>query len=110
VGLRLWMRWSESNPLWCRFIARVWNSVKYERPFHDIREGIRKKVFVAPDAYVAWDVHSGAVRQAMYRIGQGNVKPGYGDAVVRMCLQALGVSVTTIMEIMATELPDFPDK
>ena len=108
VGIRLWMRWAEGNPLWCRFIGRVWNSVKYERPFQDIREGIRKKVFVAPDAYVAWDVVSGAIRQAMFRIGEGSVRRNYGDAVVQMCLQALGVSAKTTLEIMTFKLPQIP--
>jgi AcrR family transcriptional regulator len=110
VGTRLWMRWAEGNPLWCRFIARVWNSVKYEKPFQDIREGIRKKVFVAPDAYVAWDVISGAIRQAMFRIGEGSVRRNYGDAVVQLCLQALGVSAKTTAEIMAFELPEVPSR
>jgi AcrR family transcriptional regulator len=108
VGTRLWMRWAEGNPLWCRFITRVWNSVKYEMPFQDIREGIRKKVFVAPDAHVAWDVISGAIRQAMFRIGEGSVRRNYGDAVVQMCLQALGVSAKTTLEIMTFELPEVP--
>jgi hypothetical protein len=67
MGIRLWMRWAEGNPQWCRFIARAWNSVKYERPFQDIREGIRKKVFAVPDAYVAWDVLSGLVGRRLGR-------------------------------------------
>ena len=108
VGIRLGMRWAEGNPLWCRFVVRVWNSVKYDMPFQDIREGIRKKVFVAPDTYVAWDVVSGAIRQAMFRIGEGSVRRNYGDAVVRMCLQALGVSAKTTLEIMTFELPQIP--
>lgn len=110
IGIRLWMRWATANPSWCLFIARVWNSVKYERPLKDIREGIRKKAFAAPDAYVAWDVVSGAVRQAMFRAGEGNVRRNYGDAVVRMCLQALGVKADRMSEIMDFELPDLPGR
>jgi hypothetical protein len=108
VSTRLWMCWAQANPSWSLFNARVWHSVKYERPFQDIREGIRKKVFKAPDAYVAWDVISGAVRQAMYRIGEGNVRRDYGDAVAQMCLQALGVSPETISKIMTFALPEMP--
>jgi AcrR family transcriptional regulator len=110
VGMRLWMRWAQTNPSWSLFIARVWNSVKYERPLQDIREGIRKKLFVAPDAFVAWDVISGAVRQAMFRIGEGNVRRNYGDTVVQMCLQALGASPETTAEILSLSLPDIPQK
>jgi len=108
LGIRLWMRWAESNPSWCLFIAQVWHSIKYERPLQDIREGIRKKVFLAPDAYVAWDVVSGSIRQAMFRIGEGNARRNYGDAVVQMCLQALGVSAGMRSEIMNCVLPEVP--
>lgn len=108
VGIRLWMRWAMANPSWSLFIARVWNSIKYERPFHDIRDGIEKKLFSAPDPYVAWDVMSGAVRQAMFRIGEGDAPPEYGDSVARMCLLALGVIPGTMANIMAIPLPAVP--
>ena len=105
IGIRLWMRWAEANPLWCRFIARIWNSVKYEQPFQDMRECIRRKVMVVPDVYVAWDVLSGAIRQAMFKIGEGGVRRHYGDAVIQLCLQALGVREEKKAEIMSAVLP-----
>jgi AcrR family transcriptional regulator len=109
VGIRLWMRWAVANPQWCLFIAQAWGSVKYEQPFQDIRGAIRKKAFTAPDAYVAWDVVSGAIRQAMYRIGEGSrVRRDYAEAVIRMCLQALGASATLRSEIMDFALPGVP--
>lgn len=108
VGTRLLMRWALSNPSWCRFIAHVWNSVTYERPFQDIRAAIRKKTFAAPDPYVAWDVLSGALRQAMFKIGDGGVRDNYPDGVVLMCLQALGARPETIADIMSFTLPDAP--
>ena len=108
IGVRLWMRWAMANPSWCLFIARIWNSIKYEQPLHDIRKAIRKKQFLAPDPDVAWDVLSGAVRQAMFRIGESTVRRNYGDSVARMCLQALGVQSETMAEIMAFPLPKTP--
>jgi AcrR family transcriptional regulator len=108
VGIRLWMRWAVANPSWCLFIARVWNSIKYQRPIHDIRQGIRKKQFQAPDSFVAWDIVSGAIRQAMFRIGEGVTRRNYDKSVARMCLQALGVRSETMAEIMAFPLPEVP--
>ncbi len=108
VGTRLLMRWAVSNPAWCRFVGHVWNSVTYERPFQDIRSAIRRKTFVAPDAYVAWDVLSGALRQAMFKIGEGRVPDNYPEQVVLMCLQALGARAETIADIMSFSLPDAP--
>lgn len=105
LGLRLWMRWAQANPSWSLFIARVWEDREYEQPVRDIREGIKKKIFLAPDPHVAWDVIRGAIRQAMFRIGGGDTRSSYGDAVAQMCLQALGLKSESSKEIMALELP-----
>ena len=108
VGIRLWMRWALEHPSWCLFLARVWNSIKYDLPIGDIREGIEAKVFDAPDPAVAWDVISGAVRQAMFRIGEGNVDETYGNALTQMCLQVLRVDAELIALTMEVPLPDTP--
>jgi AcrR family transcriptional regulator len=108
IGIRLWMRWAVAHPSWCLFLARVWNSIKYELPIGDIREGIAKNIFFAPDPYVAWDVISGAVRQAMFRIAEGNTDGSYGNSVAQMCLQVLGIRAEIIKDIMAMPLPDVP--
>lgn len=52
------------------------------------------------------DVLSGALRQAIFRIGERNVRSNYGDQVVQMCLRALGAHAETISEIMRLERPD----
>ncbi len=109
VGIRLWMRWAQANPSWSLFIARVWHVGQLDQPVRDIREGIRKKIFFVPDLDVAWDVVRGSIRQAMFRIGEGNVRKSYGDSVVEMCLQALGLEKESTREIMGIELPDIPD-
>ena len=106
IGIRLWMRWAVQNPAWSLFLAQVWNSIKYELPIGDIRKGIARKIFFAPDPFVAWDVISGAVRQAMFRIAEGDTSSCYGNSVAQMCLQVLGVSTETITEIMAMPLPE----
>ena len=110
VGLRIWLRLVQSDPAKCLFIARIGlaNSASYEIPFRDIREGLRKKMLTAPDAYVAWDVVYGAIRQAMFRIGEGNVSQNYGEDVVRLCLQTLGTRAEAISEIMTTPIPEGP--
>lgn len=59
---------------------------------------------------MVWDLISGSVRRAMFRIGEGNVRRNYGDAVVQMCLQALGASSETTAEILSLSLPDIPQK
>ncbi len=108
VGLRIWLRWVQADLSRCRFLARVGltNSASYKIPFRDIREGIRKKMLVAPNAYAAWDVIYGAIRQAMFKISEGNVHQNYSDEVVQLCLQALGTRSEVITEIMTAPLND----
>lgn len=106
LGIRLWMTWAVEHPSWCLFLARVWNSIKYEEPLRDIREGIEGEIFYAPDPYVAWDAISGAIRQAMFRIAEGNTNETYGDSIAKLCLQLLGVRPTAIKSIMAMTLPN----
>ena len=112
VGLRIWIRWAQADRFRCLFIARMGlaNPASYERPLQDIRAGIRKKMLVAPDAYVAWDVVAGAIRQAMFRISEGNVRWDYGDSIVQLCLRALGAPADKTLEIMSFVLPDNPDQ
>jgi len=112
VGLRIWMRWVQADRFRCLFIARVGfvNPASYERPLRDIRAGIKRKMLVAPDAHVAWDVVSGAIRQAMFRIGEGDVHRNYGDAIVQLCLQALGAGADKTLEVMNVVLPDNLDQ
>lgn len=105
VGLRLWMRWAQANPSWCLFIARIWNLGNYDRPLRDIGQAIKDRAFSVPNAAVAWDVISGGVRQAMFRIAEGGVTAKYGDQVAQTCLNALGVNARIADEIMKAPLP-----
>lgn len=105
LGIRMWVKWAQANPSWSLFIARTWNVGDFAEPVRDIREGIRKKLFLASDPVAAWDVVSGAMRQAMFRIGEGHTRRSYADAVVAMCLQALGLSSESSKKILAIELP-----
>lgn len=112
VGLRIWLRWAEADPFRCLFVARVGleNPSSYDKPLKDIRAGIRQKRFTVEDASVAWDVVWGAIRQAMFRISKGNVRRNYGDAIVQLCLQALGAHADKTLEIMNFVLPDSTDQ
>ena len=46
----------------------------------------------------------------MFRIGEGGARLKYGDAVVLMCLQALGLKSEVMKRIMELELPDIPSR
>lgn len=98
------MNWAQSNPSWSLFIARVWHIGDHSAPLRDIGDGIRERMLSAPGPDVAWDVVAGAVREAMFRIGKESLPPTYGDAVARLCLQALGLPSAPLATIMALPL------
>ena len=110
MGTRLFLAKAQSDPVWSRFVARVWRLGGQELPLHDLQEGIRLGVFRAPSAEVARDLVFGAVREALFRIGRQRVSSEYGAQVTEMCLQALGVDARRIAAAMKHELPALQSK
>ena len=109
VGLRCFFAKAETNPVWCRFVARVWKVGGFELPARDIDEGLRSGVFRAPSAMAARDLGVGGLRDALLRIGTEATPSGYGAQMTELCLQALGTSPRLIAAVMNHPLPSsFP--
>jgi AcrR family transcriptional regulator len=108
VGLRVFFAVAQTDPVWCRFIARVWKVGGAELPARDLEEGLRLGIFRAPSAMAARDLLFGAVRQALLRIGSERTPPGYGAQMTELCLQALGTDARRIAAAMNQELPSLP--
>jgi AcrR family transcriptional regulator len=105
VGLRLFFAKAQSDPVWCRFVARVWKIGGIELPTRDLEEGARLGIFRAPSAEVARDLLFGALREALLRIGSERVHETYGAEMTELCLQALGADARRIAAVMKHELP-----
>jgi AcrR family transcriptional regulator len=90
VGLRLFFAWAQADPVWSRFVARVWKLGGIELPSRDLEHGLRAGVFHAPSATAARDLVFGAVREGLLRIANGQTPPAYGSQMTELCLQALG--------------------
>jgi AcrR family transcriptional regulator len=108
VGLRLFFAVAQTDPVWCRFIARVWKVGGAEMPARDLEKGLRLGIFRAPSAVAARDLLFGAVRQALLRIGTERTPPAYGAQMTELCLQALGTDERRIATVMNHELPSLP--
>lgn len=108
TGLRLFLLRAESDPVWCRFVARVWKLGPLAAPRRDLRNGLKQGELRFRDIESALDVVLGAVRQALFRIGAGRASTSYRDEVVEMCLQAIGTPPARIANILAAELPALP--
>jgi AcrR family transcriptional regulator len=108
VGLRLFFAKAKADPVWCRFVARVWKVGGVELPARDLEGGLRLGVFRAPSSEVARDLLFGGIRQALVRIGGGRAHASYGAQMTELCLQALGTDARRIAAVMSHELPRLP--
>jgi AcrR family transcriptional regulator len=107
VGLRLFLGRAQQDPVWSRFVARVWKLRGLELPLRDL-EGLRLGHFRVSSREAAHDLIFGGVRQALTRIGAGRVPAPYGDSVTEVALQALRADPRRIAAALAHELPSVP--
>jgi len=105
TGIRLFLASAEANPVWCRFVARVWKLGALEIPRRDLRDGLKKGELRVPGVEVAMDVVLGGLREALFRMGSERPPRGYRDRVVEVCLQALGAEPALIARVLAQKLP-----
>lgn len=108
LGVRLFLARGQADPIWCRFVARVWKLGGWELPARDLEDGLRLGVFRTPNADAARDVLFGGIREALFRIGREPVSPEYGAQMAEIFLQALGVDARHIAAVMKHELPALP--
>lgn len=106
VGLRLFFARAERDPLWCRFVARVWKIGGQELPLRDLAEGIRLGHFRVPSREAAFDLLFGGIREALRRLGQGKAPASFGEQMTEICLQALGTEPRRIKATLAYPLPE----
>lgn len=110
VGFRLFFKRAQRDPVWCRFVARVWKLGGLELPTRDLEAALRLGHVRVPSRAAANDMLYGGLREALLRIGEGRVPAAFGDQMVEICLQALGASRARIAAVFAQKLPDVPAK
>ena len=110
VGLRLFFAHAQRDPVWSRFVARVWKVGGLELPVHDLEVGLRLGHFRVPGRDAARDLLLGGAREALRRIGEGQAPPSFGDQMAELCLQALRADQRRIDAALAQPLPDVPER
>jgi AcrR family transcriptional regulator len=105
VGLQLFFAKAQADPVWCRFVARVWKLGGLELPARDLEQGLRQGIFRAPSLAAAQDLLFGGVREALSRMGKERTPPSYGSQMTELCLQALGTDSRRIASVLKHELP-----
>lgn len=105
VGIRCYFAHARTDPLWCRFVSRVWRVGARELPLRDVDSGIRLGLFQVTDREAAHDMLFGGIREATRRMGDQRVAADFGDRVVELCLLTLRASPRSIAAVLAYELP-----
>ncbi len=105
LGLRLFFARAQADPVWCRFVARVWKIGGLELPTRDLDEGARIGVFRTPYPDVARDLLFGGLREALSRIGTELAPPAYAEQMIELCLRVLGANARQIAAVMKHPLP-----
>ena len=105
VGLRLFFAKAHADPIWCRFVARIWKIGGLELPTRDLAAGVRTGAFRVPNAAAARDLLFGGLREALLRMGNERTPAAYGAQMTEICLQALGMDSRRIAAVMNHELP-----
>jgi AcrR family transcriptional regulator len=108
IGLRLFFARAQTDPVWCRFVARMWKVGGIELPTRDLEAGLGLGVFRVPSKAVARDLLLGGIRAALMRIGSEATPPTYGNEMTEICLQALGTDPRRIADVLKHELPSLP--
>ena len=105
VGLRLFFAHAQRDPVWCRFVAKVWKVGGLESPMRDLDVGIRSGHFRVPDRDAARDLVFGGVRAALERMGERRTPATFGAEVTEICLHALRADPRRIAAALAHDLP-----
>lgn len=107
TGVRLWLRWARTDPVWCAFIVRSrFRGPLVERQLTaDLRDGRRAGSFEFPSIGIARDLVVGTILEAMHRTMTAPVSMAYPDGVARVILRGLGLEAHTISRLLARPLP-----
>lgn len=107
TGMRLWLRLSRQDPVFCAFVVRSrFRGAAVERSLAvDLGAGLRSGRMTAPSVQLARDLVVGTIREAQARMMGARVPASYPDDVVRIILRALGVDERRIGALLAAPVP-----
>lgn len=107
TGVRLWLRWSQSDAIGCGFVvrSRLRGPLVEEQVASDLRDGLRAGKFRFPSVEIARDMLVGTILEAMNRFLTSRVPLGFADDVARVILRGVGVDGRGIERLLARPLP-----
>ena len=112
LGVRLWLRKAQSDPVWCAFVAKaVTHGDLVEKTLaRDLRNGLRTGVFEFDSVPAARDLVVGTLHEAMRRMSGGRVPATFTDDVARLVFRGLGLSRRRVEAVLRRPVPAFRRK
>ncbi len=109
LGVRLWLRKAQIDPVWCAFVARavIHGEVVEETLRRDLRNGARAGVFVFQSVQAARDLVVGTLHEAMRRMAVGQVPAAFTAEVARLVFCGLGMPSRRVEAALRRPLPAF---
>lgn len=107
IGVRLWMRKAQGDPLWCAFTLRSSDiGLSAEKALSgDMRAGLRSGQFHYTNFDAAYDLVVGTVREGMRRLLGSPRRRGYDAEIARAVLRGLGLAAPAIEKAVAIPVP-----
>lgn len=108
TGVRLWLRWSQSDAIGCSFVVRSrFRGPLVERQLAaDLKDARDAGTFRFPDVKIARDLVVGTILEAMHRIMTARRVPkSFTNDVTRTILQGVGATEPEIGRLLADPLP-----
>lgn len=107
TGVRLWLRWAQSDEVGCGFVvrSRFRGPLVEQQLATDLKDGLEAGKFTFASVETARDLVVGTILEAMHRMMTSKVADTYVDRVAGLILQGVGVNRRRIERLMATPLP-----
>jgi AcrR family transcriptional regulator len=107
-GVRFWLAWAQGDPTGCSFVVRS----RFRGPLvekqlaADLRDGLEAGDFEFPSVAIGRDLVVGTLLEAMHRMINERVPPGYLDGVATTVLRGLGVDRRSVGRLMRRPVPE----
>lgn len=109
LGVRLWLRKAEMDPVWCAFVAKAVNhgEVVEDTLRCDLDNGARAGAFVFESVQAARDLVVGTLHEAMRRMSSGAVPATFADDISRLVFRGLGLPSRRVQAALRRPIPAF---
>jgi AcrR family transcriptional regulator len=109
LGVRLWLRKAEIDPVWCAFVAKAvtHGDVVEETLRRDLRNGARAGVFAFNSLQAARDLVVGTLHEAMRRMSASQVPASFTHEIARLVFRGLGMPPRRVQAALRRPIPIF---